>query len=1522
MASGKRLLPLNGLGSLVDMPNYRRSWQDCDKAFPQESGSVQQWPGYQRVWSPSWIGAGYTGDLNLYPNGSRITQVMVGSQQYERQNNGVTLVSVDRQSGATTGVAQFSGGVNGTEWIGTPASYGAFSDNIYTIQDQKALAGDYRVTISSGYLTQLQPIYGKSTGLNDITRAGAYTGRVNKPYWVRITSVGSPNKFVWCQADTMPNTWAALPDPPWSSEINVSTSPTLLSFNVTVQWGATTGHAIGQVWKIPAGFSNGYSVSRDNGLTLVTDTETYPDHSLTFDNTIYFMTKGLQAPFPFIGFKDIRKFANADHEWRFRKGGCPTLANTLNKVEAFEPVSFAANSQGTAYAVPYDRVGIHTGLSDGPAGILPPAIAPVAVGLINEAAQTNIGLVNSGTWTAGADGIDVTTSSTVFARGTQSVKITIPKSQRRGRINLAYVNTGGITVPGTTKRLRLILRADTRRGTINKKIMSIVYSSTTNLGGTVKEIPLNENIDRNKWDEIDLPWTEGAFTIASIGIKLKGSLENDQFTKGHNGTVTLYVGDIYIDAAVPPVSSTFSKGTWQFEVCGMQSATGRLSAPSPASKPVEVNSTGIRIDGAGFFAQMPVGLMNSFPECDGIVVFGSTPDFGQPDPRTGVGAVFYRISPPGGHLFSEIVLNPTAAPDNTGAGTFLGLYASGEVISQVWTLTCTRATDDPSPGDPAQFTVSGSVSGAVDTTFDADGVDVFSFSDSQGGTLSFALQTDTDFADGDTITFNSGPIVSFTDEINVEQLADTNNELDPFFNTLPAPGQLLVPDGDRIVSMMRPSFSVGTSTWTEGSRIVIIAGAYITDWAQDRFIVPAGSSTQYRILKVLSSSLAESKLYVGRFNSGSGIFEDPYDGTTYTGGAYSIISDLTDIRWSNVTERYGVDPQASSPENTLTIMTGGNVITGGGKSGPYLWIFGRDNSFTLQQNTNALDDIPVEGIAYANPYHVPGIGAVSQNAIVPLPNGDLIVMGPRAQLWTVSGNSATKHPGSDVFASVVGGYGALVNTEKMNTAFGSLVYKNGRPQVVFVFQHERPVDSDSIPIMSDDDFYGPGVVGKSADLYTQGDEVVPGFAVTNQSCWQSIPDPVGGVSPLGDPFFIDMEDSFGLGEFCAEAGSAYSAVTYPMFNFALMVDAESGVISAASNVPFTCAQRSVGGISCAPQGQLQGAAYFGDAQGYINFMDDTLLSWGSPFNRFQFSPALRIVRNSEAFLDLSNGFMITPAIYSPTRTGKWSFFVVYDEFHHNWAVNDDDGEWPVRAQTNEFYSQTFNGSTLQFRIYNGDNGNPFVELDGFSFDTYRYVRATDGYSAVLQDAILPIDNNGTGILGGLIISKLSADNSVEYRLIESNSINTITLKSSNGAEKWATAPATTDVYTIGPLDVFIRPYERRTNFNNGIQNLALNFQCDRSTPTDSSAVDMQARFTVNIYTADGIENTIKVNAEPTATFQFSEDDTRNADGTLWVPPITSKSVGLGLIVRGPQTGPLQFNNPVETDGTQPGVNDR
>lgn len=82
------------------------------------------------------------------------------------------------------------------------------------------------------------------TGLDDITVTGIYTAADNNRRWqVKIDSVGTPDQFVYRSHDG--SSWSS-----WSAAANVSVSPTTLNNGIKVQWAATTGHTVDDVWTI------------------------------------------------------------------------------------------------------------------------------------------------------------------------------------------------------------------------------------------------------------------------------------------------------------------------------------------------------------------------------------------------------------------------------------------------------------------------------------------------------------------------------------------------------------------------------------------------------------------------------------------------------------------------------------------------------------------------------------------------------------------------------------------------------------------------------------------------------------------------------------------------------------------------------------------------------------------------------------------------------------------------------------------------------------------------------------------------------------------------------------------------------------------------------------------------------------------------------------------------------------------------------------------------------------------------
>jgi hypothetical protein len=231
-------------------------------------------------------------------------------------------------------------------------------------------------------------------------------------------------------------------------------------------------------------------VSADNGFNWLTASETTPDAYVFIGNEFTIDRFGNTAALPYLHWGHQLGHGMGS-KWRWRIGGLPTLACNLNRVTALDAVNFCANSRGMVFGTAFDRLHIHTGQDNTVSGILPPQIKPVSVGLINENETIDLGNVETSTWTSWTgSGVVTTADTTVYARGTQSQKMVIPRSLRRGNSNLAYRTLGStVALTSANKRIRFFIRVDTRRGNINKKIFSLVLASAATLGGTVVEIP-------------------------------------------------------------------------------------------------------------------------------------------------------------------------------------------------------------------------------------------------------------------------------------------------------------------------------------------------------------------------------------------------------------------------------------------------------------------------------------------------------------------------------------------------------------------------------------------------------------------------------------------------------------------------------------------------------------------------------------------------------------------------------------------------------------------------------------------------------------------------------------------------------------------------------------------------------------------------------------------------------------------------------------------------------------------------
>lgn len=113
------------------------------------------------------------------------------------------------------------------------------------------------------------PVY-YGTGQNDAsfnTGTGNYTGSTDLRYEVKVSSTGTPDKFQWRARST--NQIGI--ETSYSSEINITGSAQTLSNGVTVTFGATTGHSVGDRWAVGAKGTNSVGNSDNHGVNIYKD---------------------------------------------------------------------------------------------------------------------------------------------------------------------------------------------------------------------------------------------------------------------------------------------------------------------------------------------------------------------------------------------------------------------------------------------------------------------------------------------------------------------------------------------------------------------------------------------------------------------------------------------------------------------------------------------------------------------------------------------------------------------------------------------------------------------------------------------------------------------------------------------------------------------------------------------------------------------------------------------------------------------------------------------------------------------------------------------------------------------------------------------------------------------------------------------------------------------------------------------------------------------------------------------------
>lgn len=310
-------------------------------------------------------------------------------------------------------------------------------------------------------------------------------------------------------------------------------------------------------------------------------------------------------------------------------------------------------------------------------------------------------------------------------------------------------------------------------------------------------------------------------------------------------------------------------------------------------------------------------------------------------------------------------------------------------------------------------------------------------------------------------------IVDFTNELtkaDFENLKDA--PLVPFYNDIPAGGDVVIEDGDLLLVAVRPEYSVGTLARTNGSGLVTPVSAtaettpIIGDWMEGQRIWFRGDDRVYRIIKALDTDGDGDYdgLWIGTdFDPDIQEFKTLYQGTTSSSAGYVILGDDKTIRWTNKYSSGAEDQEAMSLLNYLRPMANDGIV-GGIKVDEFVYIVGSKGACILRQK-DAFADVPylvqdgnpVAAMAsYANAVHLPGITAMGKRLFAHDANGAGYWLGAQGELFVASrGNSVQQHPVTAILSSIIDGYGMITDTMGLRHSWMKY-FRRGSEECIFI----------------------------------------------------------------------------------------------------------------------------------------------------------------------------------------------------------------------------------------------------------------------------------------------------------------------------------------------------------------------------------------------------------------------------------------------------------------------------------------
>lgn len=951
----------------------------------------------------------------------------------------------------------------------------------------------------------------------------------------------------------------------------------------------------------------------------------------------------------------------------------------------------------------------------------------------------------------------------------------------------------------------------------------------------------------------------------------------------------------YTVTSVPSVTLLDEEGQWRGRFCWLQTATGRLSGPSPWSDPISVNATGQTYDLAGWYPGLVTGMVNSPPPgVDAIVFYLSNSTWGK-DPRTDLGFVFRRYSPAAGHLISGFVNLPTvsavvhSAGDPANDNAITNVSATASAAAGLWTLECTAipGADDSTwlVSGPGGFSESFTMTGANGGTYDYSNQYVaFRIADSS-----------TDFTIADRFYFNvtastrthGEMILQVTDDQARAVLNEDGVPQEPFYNGQPVPGKWMVADGQMVVSAGRPAYRpAGNWEFTDGSPVVRVVEAdsvkdqvVIGRWMEGRFLRRLSEKTLYKIIKAIdtdSDGILDA-VYVGQDGSFDPL-QQRYT-TGYTGASAEaraeIIADRRTMHVTNVTAGDGTDVETSSALSDVDVMPTTDGIVGGGKVGALLYVLGTKNAFIFRQNPGASADLPKDsGLAYdkENGGHIVGIGLAGERAWANRRNGTAVFIGSRAEIFVADPSGAiTEHPASGRLSAFLSGKGHIVDTRKVRFAHcwienrGDEEYLN--VAAICGFDEDAQVlDANGLDVTHE-----PGVMNKGQDNYNFGEG-------TGEDA----------LTPM------DYSDSD------AESESEGQDVE-PLpgdFAFGVKVDLGTGELVPGSECRFTCSAEIRAASVGTTQGQLPGAVIVGTRDGYLGVFDESILTWGAPTSRFIYPVTGGWIFRKNGVTVAIDSQLIHDFTVTPEAVGQtWTISLV--ETNRLTVVGSVSGAMPdaERDPTGET-DIVYNNGLIQFTV------DAYDGLGVEDFTTFWTLTPFSGSGKVARIAVYswPVEADFSGGLKGLLVAKISPAG-IEYRRIVNNSGFALEVDT-----EWTWPPGPNDYLVIGPLHPVAQWSDTRSFCTVTVETLLAKASRGFSRQSEGSLINalIEPRMVLDILAGAAREGQIE-SRTPARRKIFDWDELKTGQKGLGFKAVAGEALGYRVRMVPGETGEFKLS---------------